>query len=348
MRYGKAFITVILAATVSGCATNAGLFSSKKAPVALSPYGVNATSPAVIRMVKRPHSPLHKGATVLSVNGKPVTAYTFYRAFTPKCTSKIKSVGGTVNTVADRKLLSEGGNHLNVFTLPAGGTFIFKQKVPVYKRTQNAGLIYLGREQGLVAASIWNTKPRILELYLDLHASQSCQSCNLKNIGVMDWSRKSWLTSVAVNKVAELVYPRHGEPGPLMNVPPPTPVGYTSTSDTTGSFNGTIIGNGYNGNYSGTTITTTTPQYNYSATNLSELHNLAVILARDRIKRDNKYRRDFVTDRIVNLKLGPLAPGERMSGYVDFVVPNGFDGPFIVVVKGNSKDADIRFDLKNK
>lgn len=337
---------VVVAATfvVAGCASTGGLFSSDT-PTALMPYGVQADGPAVIHMVTSPDSPLHNGDTVLSINGKPVTAYSFYSDFTARGSMKVKSADGKVQMIPDSALLSANGKKLKALTFKLGGTMIFPQKVPVYKRIQDAGLISLGKEKGLISASLWHTNPRILEVYVDLRSASTCTSCSLKNIAVMDWSRKDWLTPLSINKVAWIVYPPDGSTGPLMNIPPPTPVSYSSTSNTTGTMNGTFYGNSFSGNYSGSTTSTTTPRYNYAATEMAEAYNLGVILKQARIQKDNKNRRSFVIDRMVNLKIGPMSPGERMTGYVDFVVPNGFGGPFVLAIKGNRKFAAVRFGL---
>lgn len=329
---------------LSGCVSSGGLFASHN-PQSLEPYGVKASGPAVVHMVLASHSPVHDGDTILTVSGKPVTAYSFYSVFTPRGQMKVKTEAGKVHMVSDASLLAKRGAGLKAGTLNPGGTFIFRQKVPAYQRVQDAGLVVMGHERGLISASLWHTKPRILELYVDLRSDASCRTCNLKNLAAMDWSRKAWLTPVPANKVAWVVYPPDNSAGPLMNVPPPTPVGYTSTSNTTGTFNGNVYGNSYSGNYSGYTTTTTSPYYDYTATDMAEAYNLATIFQQAHIRQDDKNRRTFAVDRIGNLRLGRMQAGERMTGYVDFVVPNDFNGPFVVAIKGNGKFAAVKFDL---
>lgn len=344
MRVSVLVLTSLVAIVLGGCATMGGL-NDAHTPQPLEPVGVKADSPAVVHLVLSPDSPVHNGDTILSVNGKPVTAFSFYRLFTPQGTMKVKGPHGKVRTVADSAVLFSNGKGLKAHTFKRGGTFVFPQKVGAYHRTQDAAFVMLGHERGLISASLWHTKPEILELYIQVQANQRCGTCSLDNVAVMDWGRKAWLTPVPFNKVAWVVYPPDTPAGPLMNVPPPTPVGYTSTTTGMGTANGSMYGNTYTGTYSGFGTTTTTPYYNYTATNMALAYNLGTVLKQDRIMTDNRNRREFVADRISNLKSGHLLPGEIMTGYVGAVVPNGFTGPYVVAVKGAGKIFDVRFNV---
>ncbi|MGN8159497.1 hypothetical protein ACS8YF_12585 [Salinisphaera sp. SWV1] len=342
----KAFVMLAVVVGVSGCASTGGMFG-KHTPKPLHPDGVRADSPARIRMVTGSDTSLNEGDTVLSINGKPVKSFSYYNAVSSTGEMTVKSAGGTVRKVALSQLFSDDGKTLEAHTLSRGGVFIFPQQVPAYQRTQDAALLYLGAEKGLVSASMWQTKPRILELRVDLRAEPNCQTCSLKALAVMDGSRKAWLSAIPYNKAAWLVYTPAGRAPPMMNVPPPTPVAYTSTTTGSGTVSGSMYGNAYSGNYSGMSTTTTTPQYNYTGTEMAEAYNLGALLKQERIESDNKHRRDFVANRVGNLRVGRMPAGQQMTGYVDFVVPNDFKGPYVVAIKGNKHFAAARFEAQD-
>jgi|GEM_PF-7042969 len=332
------------ALVLNGCASSGGRFSANS-PEPLEPFGVKADSPAVIQMVNAPGSPVSKGDTVVSLNGSPVTTLTFFTHFTPTGEMQVQNPQGKVRTVSDSSLLLPSGKGLKASPIPLGGTLLFPKKVPAYNRQQESAFALLGSESALVTASLWHTKPRIIEIYVELRAGKDCSKCSLKNLGVLDWSHKAWLSPVSYSQVAWVLYPADAPAGALMNVPPPTPIGSTSTSTMTGTLNGTSYGNSYYGNYSGYQTTTTTPYYDYAATDMALAYNLGTIIRQNRIAEDNKNRQAFVANRISNLKTGSLLPGEVMSGYVDVVVPNGFNGPYIVGIKGDGTLAAVRFDI---
>lgn len=334
-------VTMVL----SGCVSSGGLFSAK-GPEPLEPYGIKANAPAVIRTVESPRSLIRKGDTVLSKNGKPMSTLTFFTHFTPHGEIKIEDKRGQTRTLPESRLLRSDGNGLRASPLPIGGALIFSQKVPAYKRKQQSAFVLLGRgESGLVAVSLWNRTPKILEIYVELRAGSDCKKCSLNNLAVMDWSHKAWLSPVSYTQAAWIVYPADAPAGALMNVPPPTPIQSTSTSTVTGSLNGEGYRNHYYGRYTANATTVTTPYYNYTETDMALANDLATELQQDRIEADNRNRRSFVANRLGNLKAGPLARGEIMAGYVDVVVPKGFNGPYIVVIKGNGKLGVARFDL---
>lgn len=335
-------LAAVLLLSLPACATTGHL--GIKEPTALKVYGVQADGPAVIRTVTEADNPLQVGDTILSIGGQRVTAFSYFNRYGPSATVEARKANGSQVKMAYSRLLRSEGNGLGVLTIGPGQVMVFSQRISSYERTQTAGLMLFGRETALVSASLWQTEPRILEVYIDIRAPESCTTCSLTNLGVMDRSRKAWLTPVPASKVAWVVVPPVGAAPPPMNVPPPTPVGSVTTTTSTGTLNGATYGNSFYGNYSGVASSTTTPYYDYTLTNMALAYNLAAAIQQNRIVQSNRARKGFVVDRIGNLHLGAMTPGERETGYIDFVVPNDFDGPFVVSALSGKRFAAVRFD----
>jgi hypothetical protein len=129
-----------------------------------------------------------------------------------------------------------------------------------------------------------------------------------------------------------------------MAVPPPTPIGYTGTTTTMGTFNAYSSGNYMSGTYSGTGITNVTPYYDYTATNMALAYNLGAMIRQSQIQTHGVARNSFVTRRQGNLRIGMLNPGERITGFVHYQLPTGFGGPFLVAIQAG-KLGVVRFDV---
>jgi hypothetical protein len=76
---------------------------------------------------------------------------------------------------------------------------------------------------------------------------------------------------------------------------------------------------------------------------MAHAYNLGAALQQARIQSDTDARSAFVRDRYTNFRLGAFNPGERVTGYVQFAIPNGFTGPFVVAFEGND-NAFIMFE----
>lgn len=315
-------------------------------PTPLLPVGTHADAPPQVRHIvtgSPAEEHLDVGDAFIAIDGVEVkTTDAFYTSLTATSqTFTVKKLAGTTVKLPVSEIMSDEGM-LTAWALEPGTTITFDQNVPVYGDVQEAGLVYVGQSMGLVTSSIWNTNPRYIELYIDLHIPDSCHDCRLDNVAVMDWERKSWLAPVNADQVAWNLFPSSGQAPAPMAVPPPTPVGYTASSHGWGQASGYSQGNRFSGTYSGTTATTVTPTYDYTMTNMANAYNLGAALTQARIQADNNARDTFVRDRYTNFRLGALNPGERVTGYVQFAVPNGFTGPFVVAFEG-TENAFIMF-----
>ncbi|HET6444366.1 MAG TPA: hypothetical protein VFI27_07265, partial [candidate division Zixibacteria bacterium] len=106
-------------------------------------------------------------------------------------------------------------------------------------------------------------------------------------------------------------------------------------------------GNSTYGNYAGTSITYVNPYYDYTAAFVSLAYNYGAVIKAARIRAHNKARQTFMNLRISNLRIGRLNPGERVTGYVHYQLPVGFDGPYLVVVKAGTLGI-VQFNLSKK
>ncbi len=314
----------------------------------LKPFGVAAESLPIIRYIEK-NSPakdiLSVGDLIISVDGKPVkNTFNFYEIITPQSkTVKIQKKTGIIKEVSFDKIVEPHSYHLYVWLIEPGQTLVFKLYNPVYKRDQDSALLYLRKATALVSARMWKCDPKYLEVYIELRVDPDCEDCTLENIAVMDLSRKSWLTPVSPSYVAWSLYPYEGPPPNFMPVPPPTPTGYTVTTRMSGTLHTYSYGPYTTGSYSGTGFTQINPYYDYTATNFAAAYNLGVLIKHWQIQARTEARKKFVTKRLGNLRFGKLNPGERITGFVHFLVPEGFEGPYLVVVK--SGDLGIaRFD----
>jgi hypothetical protein len=322
-----------------------------KSPKSLIPYGIASDAPALIRYIEPNSSAasvVSKGDLVLAVDTQPVNG-TFNLWVSVKPDSKfvhIRSRDGSEKYITLTKLIDPQSHRPLALPFDPGQTILFKLQNPAYTVSQDAALLYPQNSIALISTSVWDTEPRYLEVYLELRVDPACQDCKLENIAVMDLSRKSWLTPVPPDYIAWALYPEAGQAPNMIPVPPPTPVGYTATSTLSGTLNTYSYGNSLSGTYYGTGVSTVTPYYDYTATNMAMIYNLAAAIKQNNIIAHSRARVTFVTRRQSNLRVGQLNPGERVTGFVHYQLPNGFNGPFLVVVKTGNLQA-VRFDLNN-
>lgn len=339
---------VLLSVLVVGCATSPDPYDTKK-PNYLVPFATPADAPAMVRHIV-PESPaksaFEEGDLLLSVDGRPVSnTWGFYSALSPNAKIiRVRAKDGKERDVPVSKLIKPNSYEMWAWLFEPGQALSFKLDNPAYTEEQDAALIYPKNSVALVTASIWPSRPRYLEVYLDLRVNRDCRDCKLENVAVLDQSRNSWLTPVSPDYVAWALYPTAGQAPSLMPVPPPTAIGYTGSTTTTGTVHAYSYGNYMSGTYSGTGVTTMTPYYDYTATNMAMAHNLGAMIRQSQIQAHGAARVSFVTRRQSNLRIGDLNPGERITGFVHFHLPDGFNGPYLVAIKaGNIGIA--RFDI---
>ncbi len=328
----------------SGCAT-------VQNGIPLRPAGPLADGPTIIREVKEksPASGLiSPGDKIVAIDDTEVHSITEFYGVLAKQKHKTvileKRDGNTrklpIEVIADPETYESWA-----FPFKMGETLVYLQN-NVEGKTQLSGLLYAGKLSGVAMATFWERDTNILEIRVELRVPNRCTTCTLENIAVMDWSAKSWLQPAPLVDVAWNIYPPLKQPAPPINVPPPVAVGYTGTSSAMGNISGYNYGNFFSGTYSGQTVSSLTPQYDYTMTNIAALHNLGSAIQRSKIQEQNKRRMQFVSIRAGNLRFGQLNAGERMIGHIFFVVPKYLSGPFILYIDaGKNNVGFVRFDL---
>jgi len=224
-------------------------------------------------------------------------------------------------------------NKWNALVLGDGETFTLDTQSATGP-TMRAAYVLAGRVAGYVATSVWRSQPNLIEVELRITAPNDCTDCQLRNVAVLDMSRRAWLSIVATRDAAFAIVPEVGQPGQPIAVPPPTVVGSTSTTTMQGTVNAQTYGNTTTGTYSGNAYTTTAPIYDYSNQYAALGHNLGVAIRNAQIETANRERVKFWNVRLGNLRVGTLNPGEIVTGHLFFAAPIGFDGPYMVFVDG--------------
>lgn len=330
-----------------GCVATTDNYDNIK-PVYLKPYGPHAESKPLVRYVDE-GSPLEEkvnvGDEVIAVDGTPVgNTYNFYQLLNNNIKEvKFKSQAGDFYNLSFEDLVKPNSYMMNFWLFKPGQTLAFDLNNPAYLEEQHGALLYPKNSIALVAASIWPTTPGYLEIYLELRVNKNCADCKLENIAVLDLGRNSWLSPVTPDHVAWALYPESGRAPNLVSVPPPTQIGSTTVGSASGTFNAHQQGNYVSGNYTASGMSSTSYYHDYTMTNIALAHNLGAMIAQTRIRHHNIARRRFVERRQSNLRIGKLNPGERVTGYVQFQLPAGFDGPYLVVLKSDNI-AVARFD----
>ena len=249
-------------------------------------------------------------------------------------------------TVAIDKLSDQTSHKPYASPLADGETFVIRQ-LNADGDPQLSGTIFFGSMYGNAMATLWDRMLYLIEIRLSLNVSDKCADCTMKNVALMDWGAKSWVHPASAAEVAWLIYPALNQPAPMVNVPPPTPIGAFAVSNTLGMFTAQQLGSYVYGNYSGQTVTTVVPRYDYTLTNVALMQNLASAIQADTIRQQNAHRQQFVGKRIGNFRLGSLNPGEKLVGYLFFAAPKNLVGPYLLVLDGGSADRVhyVRFDV---
>jgi hypothetical protein len=303
---------------------------------ALRAVGPSISDPAVIKDVKAESPAVGKiqpGDTIVSVDGRPIASIAqFATAVLDSTPDNFVVQRGAERLEFPSAVLADvKAKTFNVFTLAPLESFATDLK-SVTGPTLRSARVHAGRISGDVLTSVWRSQPNLIEVELRLGVPEDCGNCELRDIAVMDLSRKAWLTIVPMADATFAVVPPVGQAGQPIAVPPPTLVGTTATTVAQGTATAQVYGNTATGRYSGTATTTTAPIYDYSNQYAALGHNLGVALRNAKIETANRERVQFANVRLGNLRAGKLNPGEYVTGHLFFAAPAGFEGPYAVVV----------------
>lgn len=225
----------------------------------------------------------------------------------------------------------------NAFFLADNESYTVEDKL-VAGGTARGAFLYSEKIATGVFVTRWSTAPNILEVQIKLQVRDNCTDCKLRDIGVMDITRRATLSAVNIQKAAFAVVPDLGAPSQPIAVPPPTVVGSVASTTMTGNVTAQTYGNTTRGTIYGQSNTVSTPIYDYSAQYGALGHNLGVAIRNSQIESANAARSKFNTDRLGNLRAGKLNPGEYVTGHLFFAAPAGFDGPYAVVIASGDED----------
>jgi hypothetical protein len=183
-----------------------------------------------------------------------------------------------------------------------------------------AANIAAGRLNGKVLASIWRSEPDLMELELDIYTPDDCSDCELRNVAVMDLSRRSWLPLVPLADAALIIVPGPTKETPTPTVDPPSPAAPPSTD----------LG----------PIAAYRSEYAALPFKLGEAADYYKI----QIAKGEQF--NFAYARLGNLRPTKLTPRELLQGYLFFAVPEGYNGPYLVFVDaGDNAISAARFML---
>ena len=253
------------------------------------------------------------------------------------------SENGSTKKVSADILLDQETGVSKVSTFDTDKSYILPKAVT--GSGQDSALLKTSDASIIVAASMWESQPRYIELAVTVKAKRNAGKVSLDDIKLADSSTNSDLYIVATGDVASVIYPDLGSAGQRLAVPPPTISGYNAFSTTSGSVSMNSYGNQHSGFYSGNTFTTLTPTYDYSAQTAANFHNLGVAIQEDSIKAQNQARSTFIYSRGGNLITGPMNQGETRQGWLFFQVPYTQAGPFEVAVILNGITHKLKFLL---
>lgn len=285
-----------------------------------------------------------RGDRLVASNGKPVKTYTDLLTlmsapdFETHRAQLVRADDSTYELTMQELQADETGL-APVVWVEFGSTAGVDNFTNIDGETQAQGLVYAGKLAASFAALRWDTSPPLIELSIVAKADAECEKCGIRDLRVLDLPRGSFVQAVPAEQAAWAVLPDLGNPEEMVPVPPPTPVGATASSHTTGSLTGHQYGGVLRGSYSGSTTTTIQPQYDYSAQNAAAFHNLAVATRNERIQNQNSARNMFLANRYGNLRLGQLEAGESVQGHLFFALPAGFDGPYAVQLVNETGEA---------
>lgn len=310
----------------------------------LVPAGPFDDGPMVIRKVFQDtpaSNTIQTGDKILRLDDTPINSIgEYYKLVSSNkySTVTIQKQNSSTITVDIGNLLAQDSYKSYASPLDDGESFVVRQ-TNADGEPRLAGLISAGHLFGTVSGTFWEKSYNIIEVRLTASVPSSCKECTLKNIALMDWNAQSWLQPISQEDAAWLIYPPLNQPSQMVNVPPPVPIGTTALSSTVGTFDANRYGNYIYGSYSGRTMSTIVPQYDYTLTNLAIMQNLTATIQRDNIQQQNQLRQDFVSKRSGNLRIGKLNSGEKIMGHVYFAVPKNLTGPYVVFVDGGSRDS---------
>lgn len=328
---------LIVTAVTTGCNTTGR--STVAQSEYLVPQAVNPADPVQVLAVdsKSPlYGTLKPGDKVTKVGITPLANFGQLMqlpTINPTDDVTVATSSGQLVTVKVQSFL-QTDKFPEVLVMEPGAVMHTKDFVNVDGSPQKAGIS--GTDNFAVVASLTRFKatPQVLEVSLAAQSGNACATCGLKAVRLLDVSMQSWLSPVAVDTVAWMVYPDLGQGGQMVDVPAPIPVGGTAYSSTQGSVNAYTLGNTVQGNYQSSTYTNYQQRYDYSATNTANMVNMMTAMRNNQITLQNQERSAFVTKRFGNLRQGALAPGEMVTGHLFFAAPAGFNGPYMVFVDG--------------
>lgn len=330
---------LITTAMLTGCKTMGG--ATGATAELMVPQTVNPTSPVQILAVDSA-SPLQNslkpGDRVIQVGSTTISTFGELMqipSIDPDDEVTISTGDGRLVKVSIQSFL-QTNKFPEILVMEPGTVMYTKDFVNVDGQSQKGGIS--GNDDFAVVASLtrFRSTPEVLEVALAAQSGNGCKNCGLKAVRLLDVSKQSWLSPVAVDAVAWIVYPDLGQTGQMVNVPPPVPVGGTAYSRTQGNVSVYSLGNTAWGDYQSNTYTNYQQHYDYSATNTANMVNMMTTIRNNQIHQQNQNRATFATKRFGNLRQGTLAPGEMVTGHLFFAAPAGFNGPYMLFVDGEN------------
>lgn len=294
---------------LAGCAATAVV---ERQPLpAVGPTTQDAPVLKHIVPASRAEGQLLPGDRIEAIDGKPITSIQEMAQMVYEGSPSTFTVsrGDTHLDLPIDALADARTKNWNALVLGDGETFTLDAQSATGP-TMRVAYVLAGRTSGYVATSLWSSQPNLLEVELRLTAPNDCNDCELRNVAVLDMSRKAWLSIVEPRAAAFAIVPEIGQPGQPIAVPPPTVVGSTSTTTMQGNVSAQTYGSTTTGTFTGNAYTTTTPVYDYSNQYAALGHNLGVAIRNAQIETANRERSKFWNVRLGNLRVGKLNPGE--------------------------------------
>ncbi len=344
LKFGSGVVVISMAALLSGCASNVQTET-------LFPVGQQLTAPPTVQGVLPGLSEarLTAGDQLAAIDGAPVASYAelISRSGKPNTFTFSKPTGEKYDVSASKIMDDKGQWEFSLFR-PYDGLIT---TAPFIDKPEPAAMTATEFGSALVSMQRFKGAPNLIEVQVTFLAAKACTKCTLKSFGIVDTNHNSLLTPIPINQAAWMEYPDQGQPGQFTAVPPPTPLGSTTTTVGSATFNGTCQQFGsfgaINGNITGMSSSVTNYNYDYSAQNAANMYNLGVAIRNASIQAQNAARTKFINSRFGNLRLGALNPGETVTGHMFFAAPAGFDGPYAFVVLGDDRPSAIVFTAAN-
>jgi len=343
--FAKLLVLGLSSASLANCASN------PKVDI-LIPVGQPLDGPATVQFVApetQAATKLAVGDKLTAINASPLPTFgdllSKGAAIKPAIYTFTKSTGEVFDVPVDS--VTDDKGQLKFSLMRPDDAFVLT--APFISKPVPAGMTATEFGSAMVSMERWQGTPNLLEVQVTFLAGKNCTKCTLKSFGIVDIAHNSLLTVIPMEQAAWIEYPDAGQPGQYVNVPPPIPIGATTTANISGTVNGTYQQFGNVGTYNGTVSAfgnaTTTYNYDYSATNAANMQNLGVAIRNANIQAQNAARTKFINERYGNLRLGALSPGETVTGHMFFAAPIGFEGPYAFVVMGESKSSGVLFNV---